>query len=827
MTTARAEQFGPGDFELALDDDLPLVGPAITEKWKKGQCYDESWAEKDQIRMLEYFLKSMMCRPTSVLLHDTGRFKGKAVSWTPGHIVGDRKSWGPMHADVMVIGKTPSAEEKRESRLWIGKAGKLFARELGKRGMSLTECYGTYVNKFYPPYPNMKNIPAAWVKEGLWFLHQEIRIVKPKYILLLGSDALKAVLGKKATLKRYRGTVTEFEGAEVMVTNNPSDLLRNPEKLGVFRQDLDLFAKLVTGRNMTASPVDYHYIRTEEELSRVVDDCMSSTVFSLDAEWNIDTDRVLTLQFSRKPNEAFAVVLRSDVRQTEFIPSQSAAIALLRKLLCRKEVSIVGHNLRADLKMIQPLGLDLVQQFAVNGFDTMLAHHLIMEGAEHNLTSCALTDTDMGRYDAEMAKYLAQGWHHGTVPEDVLLPYAAGDADATFRIYEVYKKILWDEHVKRCEELHVDPHEAQISPDCKQARENGWVSSRWNLFRQVIMPVNVSINEMERTGITGDLERILDMAKIFAHKRDEIVDEIRSVIHEKGFNPRSPLQVARLFFGKPGSECKDGVVHTQLGYTPLKTTGKRPKMWDECVADGEVYYLEEPVYGVRDGQEVMVKEAGWNSDFHSACTDAETLTVLAEDQDCKEAELMRNFRFIDQICKNFLTMPENVDGDQVFKGGLGGAVGVDGKIHTSISQLTDTGRWRSFEPNLQNCPKGREGDLANLFVGEKLPTVRSCLMASPGHVFVDADFQSAELFTMGWLARDEKMKADLAKKDSNGKPLSFHTIQAINIFQLDMSPEEFEIRRKRDGPEAKKLGGLRIGSKAVNFGIPFVSNWRY
>lgn len=122
----------------------------------------------------------------------------------------------------------------------------------------------------------------------------------------------------------------------------------------------------------------------------------------------------------------------------------------------------------------------------------------------------------------------------------------------------------------------------------------------------------------------------------------------------------------------------------------------------------------------------------------------------------------------------------------------------------------------------QNLPKGREGDLAKLFpTADKVPPVRTCLLAQPGCVLVEADFESAELFTLAWLAHDDRMKADLERVDENGEPISLHSIRAVDCFQLDMAVTDFDKRRKGTGAEAKRLSGLRVAAKSVNFGIPY------
>lgn len=74
--------------------------------------------------------------------------------------------------------------------------------------------------------------------------------------------------------------------------------------------------------------------------------------------------------------------------------------------------------------------------------------------------------------------------------------------------------------------------------------------------------------------------------------------------------------------------------------------------------------------------------------------------------------------------------------------------GETGKIHTSFFQLgTDTGRFASRTPNLQNMPR-KDNDPVG---------IRNFLTASGGYVFVDFDFSQIELRVGSWYCHDKKM----------------------------------------------------------------------
>lgn len=72
---------------------------------------------------------------------------------------------------------------------------------------------------------------------------------------------------------------------------------------------------------------------------------------------------------------------------------------------------------------------------------------------------------------------------------------------------------------------------------------------------------------------------------------------------------------------------------------------------------------------------------------------------------------------------------------------------ITSRIHTTFNQIVDTGRYSSRDPNLQNIP-------ARSDEGTKF---RSLFIASPGAVFIGADYSAIELVIIGVLSKDENL----------------------------------------------------------------------
>lgn len=109
-----------------------------------------------------------------------------------------------------------------------------------------------------------------------------------------------------------------------------------------------------------------------------------------------------------------------------------------------------------------------------------------------------------------------------------------------------------------------------------------------------------------------------------------------------------------------------------------------------------------------------------------------------------------------------------------------------GKIHTDfLSMGTETGRFSSRNPNLQNLPRKDNDQLG----------IRKLFIPSPGHVFLDFDFSQIELRVGAYYCRDRKMiEAFLNDKDIHGMTTSI--IYGISLEEaLDKNSDDFKWRR--------------------------------
>lgn len=97
---------------------------------------------------------------------------------------------------------------------------------------------------------------------------------------------------------------------------------------------------------------------------------------------------------------------------------------------------------------------------------------------------------------------------------------------------------------------------------------------------------------------------------------------------------------------------------------------------------------------------------------------------------------------------------------------------ITGRVHTQFNQIgTDTGRFSSDSPNLQNIP--------NPAKDKDAPNYRAAFVASPGYVMVIADYSQIELRILAEVSKEPKF----IKAYADGADL--HTLTATLMYHID------------------------------------------
>ncbi len=131
----------------------------------------------------------------------------------------------------MFVGEQPGDIEDRQGRPFVGPAGRLLDKVLAEARIPREQVYITNAVKHF-----------KFIQRGKRRLHQkplirqvmacrpwleaEIQIIQPKIIVILGSTAAHAVLGRSVRVTQERGKFIPIDSHEAFITIHPSAILR-------------------------------------------------------------------------------------------------------------------------------------------------------------------------------------------------------------------------------------------------------------------------------------------------------------------------------------------------------------------------------------------------------------------------------------------------------------------------------------------------------------------------------------------------------------------------------------------------------------------------
>src|SRR6267378_2419087 len=157
---------------------------------------------------------------------------------------------GPKAATMMLVGEQPGDYEDVAGKPFVGPAGKIMDQALEEAGIDRKAVYVTNAVKHFKweprgkrrihQKPNSREIAAC----RPW-LEAELRLVKPKLLVCLGSTAGQAIFGPSFRVTRERGKVLWSQLApKVVATVHPSSLLRQPDEESRHREYKNFVADL-------------------------------------------------------------------------------------------------------------------------------------------------------------------------------------------------------------------------------------------------------------------------------------------------------------------------------------------------------------------------------------------------------------------------------------------------------------------------------------------------------------------------------------------------------------------------------------------------------
>jgi len=149
---------------------------------------------------------------------------------------------GNFKSDVIFVGEAPGKNEDKNGEPFIGVAGKKLSNALDEANISREDVYITNVVKCRPPN---NRVPSTEERNTCQqYLKDEIKIIKPKIICVLGNTAFNSVLGG-SEITKFRGKVIKKQGQLYFITIHPAATIYNQKLISVLKDDIKKLFELI------------------------------------------------------------------------------------------------------------------------------------------------------------------------------------------------------------------------------------------------------------------------------------------------------------------------------------------------------------------------------------------------------------------------------------------------------------------------------------------------------------------------------------------------------------------------------------------------------
>jgi DNA polymerase I-like protein with 3'-5' exonuclease and polymerase domains/uracil-DNA glycosylase len=595
---------------------------------------------------------------------------------------------GPVPAKIMLVGEAPGETEMRRREPFVGASGQLLNEMLHEAGIMRSECFLTNVCRLQPPgndielwIPKIKKritedmVPLRdkmvkpIVLQGWEMLCREVDMVKPNIIVAFGNVSMWALTGKWG-IKSWRGSLLSTEGLssllspKVIPIYHPAYIMRDWSARAISVQDLRRVKAETTTEEITGS--EYNFLLRPSYSAAI------SHLESIHAQLE-KAPTTISCDIETRGGHIACVGLALDKQSAICIPfmcverpdgywlaeEELGIVLRLRKVLTHPNAKVLGQNFIYDTQYFYR-HWGYVPRF---DRDTMLGHHSCFTTLPKGL------DYLSSMYCERHVYWKAEGknWDRKT-GEDQLWAYNCKDAVITYEC---------DEGI-------------QATVDKLGLREQS------NFQQEMFWPV---LQAMIR-GVRVDTARRSDFA---LELQDEISKREEWFIKVLGhpLNPRSPLQMKRLFY----EDLKQREIYSR--------------------ASGNLTLDDEALDKIAAREPLLRPLVRRINEYRSLGVFLSTFVGAKLDRDQR------------------LRCSYNIAG-------------------TSTLRLSSSKDAFGSGLNLQNIPAG--GDASDDNDALQLPNVKTLFIPDEGYTFFDCDLDRADLQVVAWEADDADLKDGLRRK---------------------------------------------------------------
>lgn len=307
------------------------------------------------------------------------------------------------------------------------------------------------------------NPKATDYKEKEDYVKEVMETYAFNVVMPVGAAAFTQIMGFKGIEKYLEKTIfCEKYNCKVLPAPLPSMIKFKPEIIGILANTAKLAKTEMEFPEIVAEPkilTHYYIIDTISKFDKFMEVFYAAPAFAFDTEttgFSHNVDEILCAQFTHKVGFSYLI-------PTQFY-NQPALDKIywndgeweyikhcMVRLFSRKDVIIIGHNLKFDLRFINYWwGVPIPKPANMNC--TLAMAFLIDENTPNDLKHLACVHTDLGDYERDLDEWkrdyvkkmkIKMGdFSYKYIPFDLLSVYAMRDTDATFRLWLQFKEDL-------------------------------------------------------------------------------------------------------------------------------------------------------------------------------------------------------------------------------------------------------------------------------------------------------------------------------------------------------------------------------------------------
>lgn len=260
--------------------------------------------------------------------------------------------------------------------------------------------------------------------------------------------------------------------------------------------------------------VKYNLIKSMQDFDKLLSDLKKQKLFVFDLETSsldFQLAKIAGIAISWEENKAYYIpILHADLSL-----NKEEILSKLRPIFADDKVKKVGQNIKYDTMIMRQHGVDVKGIY----FDTMIASYLINPTGQHKLDK--LSEYYLNYEMIHIEELIGTGKKQKLMTDlfaEEVAPYAAEDADITFKLYNILKE---------------------------QIEESGMQK----LLYELEMPLLEVLMKMEEQGIKLDTALLRKLSKAHNTQLNQLQKEIYESTNEE-FNLNSPVQLGTILFDR-------------------------------------------------------------------------------------------------------------------------------------------------------------------------------------------------------------------------------------------------------------------------------------